>query len=66
MPDLQGHEAAVFQKRVRARALTVRAELCVLENKRHALTSFAKKYLPCGRKQTSNAAALTLPVMLVS
>ena len=63
---LHGHEAAVFQKRVRARALTIRAELSVLENKRHALTSFAKKYLPCGRKHTPNAAARTLPVMLVS
>ena len=61
-----GHETTVFQKRVRARALTIRAELSVLENKRHALTSFAKKYLPCGRKHTPNAAARTLPVMLVS
>ena len=63
---LHGHEAAIFQKRVRARAAAIRAELNVLENKRHALTSFAKKYLPCGRKHTPNAAARTLPVMLVS
>ena len=66
MPGLHGHEAAIFQKRVRARAAAIRAELSVLENKRHALTSFAKKYLPCGRKHTPNAAARTLPVMLVS